>query len=109
MMLKGLGFAKVDIAINGAEAVQKTKQNPLFYDLILMDISMPVMGGIEAARLIRLFEQENRKSRVPIIAVTGISDRDSCLAAGMDDFMTKPFLLEHLRASAIKWMKLPVT
>jgi CheY-like chemotaxis protein len=96
-----------DEAVNGQQAVEKVTSNN--YGMILMDISMPVMDGIEATRLIRLFEQENKKGRVPIIAVTGISDRESCLAAGMDDFMTKPFLLEHLRASAIKWMKLPVS
>lgn len=95
-----------DEAMNGQEAVDKVAQNE--YGMILMDVSMPVMDGLEATKLIRQFEQANHRKRVPIIAVTGISDRESCLAAGMDDFMTKPFLLEHLRASTAKWMRLPV-
>jgi CheY-like chemotaxis protein len=96
-----------DEAINGEEALEKV--NDREYGMILMDVSMPVMDGIEATKLIREFEQVNRQRRVPIIAVTGISNRESCLAAGMDDFMTKPFLLEHLRASTAKWMELPVS
>jgi two-component system sensor histidine kinase/response regulator len=96
-----------DEAMNGQEAVDKVSQNE--YGMILMDVSMPVMDGLEATKLIRQFEQSNKRKRVPIIAVTGISDRESCLAAGMDDFMTKPFLLEHLRASTAKWMRLPVS
>ncbi len=96
-----------DEAVNGQEAVDKVTNN--VYGMILMDVSMPVMDGIEAARLIRELEKASQRRRVPIIAVTGISDRESCLAAGMDDYMTKPFLLEHLRASAAKWMKLPVS
>lgn len=94
-----------DEAINGQEAVEKVAQNE--YGMILMDVSMPVMDGLEAAKLIREHEAGASKARVPIIAVTGISDRESCISAGMDDFMTKPFLLEHLRAVAAKWMKLP--
>jgi len=96
-----------DEAMNGQEAVDKVANNE--YGMILMDVSMPVMDGIEATKLIREQEQASKRKRVPIIAVTGISDRESCLAAGMDDFMTKPFLLEHLRASTARWMKLPVT
>ena len=95
-----------DEAMNGQEAVDKITNNE--YGMVLMDVSMPVMDGIEATKLIREIEQTNNRRHVPIIAVTGISDRESCLAAGMDDFMTKPFLLEHLRASTAKWMKLPV-
>jgi CheY-like chemotaxis protein len=70
-----------------------------------MDVSMPVMDGLEATKLIREAEKAKKKQRVPIIAVTGISDRDTCLQAGMDDFMNKPFLLEHLRGVVAKWMK----
>ena len=95
-----------DEANNGQEALDKVKNKE--YGMILMDVSIPILDGIEATKLIREFEQASQRRRVPIIAVTGISDRDTCLAAGMDDFMTKPFLLEHLRASAAKWMKLPV-
>jgi CheY-like chemotaxis protein len=96
-----------DEATNGQEAVKKASSTE--YGMILMDVSMPVMDGIEATKLIRELESSDQKRRTPIIAVTGISDRESCLAAGMDDFMTKPFLLEHLRASVSKWMRLPVS
>jgi CheY-like chemotaxis protein len=77
-------------AINGKEAVDQASKNE--YGLILMDVSMPVMDGLE-------------KRRVPIVAVTGISEKDTCMQAGMDDFMNKPFLLEHLRGVVAKWMK----
>ncbi len=90
-------------ATNGKEAVETVSKGQ--YGLILMDVSMPVMDGLEATKLIREAEQAKKKQRVPIIAVTGISDRDTCLQAGMDDFMNKPFLLEHLRGVVAKWMK----
>ncbi len=90
-------------AINGKEAVETVNKGQ--YGLILMDVSMPVMDGLEATKLIREAEQSKKLPRVPIIAVTGISDRDTCLQCGMDDFMNKPFLLEHLRGVVAKWMK----
>jgi CheY-like chemotaxis protein len=90
-------------AINGKEAVEAVSKGQ--YGLILMDVSMPVMDGLEATKLIRENEASKKLPRVPIIAVTGISDRDTCLQSGMDDFMNKPFLLEHLRGVVAKWMK----
>ena len=90
-------------AVNGKEAVETVSKGQ--YGLILMDVSMPVMDGLEATKLIREAEQAKKLPRVPIIAVTGISDRDTCLQSGMDDFMNKPFLLEHLRGVVAKWMK----
>ncbi len=90
-------------AVNGKEAVETVAKGQ--YGLILMDVSMPVMDGLEATKLIREAEQSKKMPRVPIIAVTGISDRDTCLQSGMDDFMNKPFLLEHLRGVVAKWMK----
>ncbi len=90
-------------AVNGKEAVETVAKG--HYGLILMDVSMPVMDGLEATKLIREAEQAKKLPRVPIIAVTGISDRDTCLQSGMDDFMNKPFLLEHLRGVVAKWMK----
>ncbi|MBS2002912.1 MAG: response regulator [Cyanobacteria bacterium SZAS LIN-5] len=90
-------------ATNGKEAVEAVSKGE--YGLILMDVSMPVMDGLEATKLIRENEKAKKRPRVPIIAVTGISDRDTCLQSGMDDFMNKPFLLEHLRGVVAKWMK----
>jgi CheY-like chemotaxis protein len=97
---------KSDEATNGKEALDKFSENN--YGLILMDVSMPVMDGLEATRLIRQFEQENARGRVPIVAVTGISDPEACAASGMDGFMTKPFLIEHMRAVVSRWLKQPV-
>lgn len=100
--LKVLGLTGHE-AINGKDAVEATSKHD--YSLILMDVSMPVMDGLEATKLIRKHEKENKRKRVPIVAVTGISDRDTCLEAGMDDFMNKPFLLDHLRQVVGRWMK----
>jgi CheY-like chemotaxis protein len=83
---------KVTIAGNGREAVGRFEGEA--FDLVLMDVQMPEMGGFEATRLIR--EQEGRqpaRRRTPIIALTAHSsnaDRDRCLAAGMDAFISKP-------------------
>ena len=78
-------------AKNGAQAVAQYKADPC--DLILMDIQMPVMDGLEATRLIRIYEKEQKLSPVPIIAMTGNafeSDRKKCFKAGRDDFIPKP-------------------
>jgi CheY-like chemotaxis protein len=90
-------------AANGQEAVEAVKKRQ--YGFILMDVSMPVLDGLDATKIIRQFEKENGRKRTPIIAVTGISDRSTCITSGMDDFMNKPFLLEHLRATAARWLE----
>jgi CheY-like chemotaxis protein len=83
---------KCDVASNGREAFEMHQKN--WYNLILMDMQMPVMDGLEASRLIREFErQTNPAKRAYIVALTGndISDKkEECLEAGMDDFMEKP-------------------
>lgn len=86
-----------DIAINGQVGVNLFKKNN--YDLVLMDLEMPEMNGIDAAVRIREFEKMNKLDRVKIIAVTAYAmetDRQSCFNAGMDDFLAKPFLVEEL-------------
>ena len=89
----------IDIASNGKEALEKYRQNK--YDLILMDLQMPVMDGLEASRQIRSFENETISDhRAYIVALTAnaISDmKDECLKAGMDDFLEKPFQDNDLR------------
>lgn len=80
----------IDLANNGVEAVQKVKDKS--YDLILMDIQMPEMDGIEATHHIRTYEF-NRNQHTPIIAVTAYAvqgDRERFLEAGMDDYISKP-------------------
>ena len=93
----------VDIAINGAQAVEAWEKGD--YELILMDIQMPEMDGIEATRLIREREQ-GTDSRIPIVAMTANAmkgDRQECLAAGMDDYVSKPFKPEDLFATVHKY------
>ncbi|MEM1190828.1 MAG: YfiR/HmsC family protein [Pseudomonadota bacterium] len=86
----------VDVATNGQEAVECSARQEV--DLILMDVHMPVMDGLTATRLIR--EREHGSGRhVPILAVTAgatLEDRESCLAAGMDGFVSKPFRADDL-------------
>ncbi|TFK95926.1 hypothetical protein BDV98DRAFT_598145 [Pterulicium gracile] len=86
----------VEIADNGSLAVDAFKARGKInkpYDIILMDVSMPFMGGMEATELIRKFEKANCIPATPIIALTAhamIGDRERCLKAGMDDHITKP-------------------
>jgi CheY-like chemotaxis protein len=91
--LKKYGF-EIDIANNGLEALDKVKLRN--YDLIIMDLMMPVMDGLEACKRIR--EYENGISRytkiIGLTANTFDADREKCLANGMDEYMTKPFDLE---------------
>jgi PAS domain S-box-containing protein len=87
----------VHIANNGREAIDAVQRKR--YDLILMDLQMPVMGGIEACKVIRSSEAGDQ--HVPIIAMTAHTlprDRDLCREAGMDGFVTKPVRVEHLMA-----------
>lgn len=87
------GF-KIDVANNGLEAVEKFKERK--YNLILMDLMMPVMDGLEATKQIRLIESVNgcHTAIVGLTANTYDADREKCLASGMDEFMTKPFDIE---------------
>lgn len=83
----------IDIAFNGQEGVNLYQKNN--YDIIVMDIQMPVLDGYEATKKIREIELENKK-HVPIIAITANTlsgDRDHCFMVGMDDYVSKPFNL----------------
>jgi len=97
LMLERIGCT-VDLAVNGQEAVDQAAKQP--YSLILMDLRMPVMGGLEATRLIRSGTGPN--ARTPIVAVTANAmseDRDECMRVGMNGFLTKPLLLSTLMES----------
>ena len=89
----------IDIASNGQETLDMYRQNK--YDLIMMDLQMPVMDGLEATRHIRTFEKETESPHhVYIVALTAnaISEmKKDCTMAGMDDFMEKPFQESDLR------------
>nr|WP_279382575.1 response regulator [Acanthopleuribacter pedis] len=96
-MLTGLGH-RVTLSGNGAEAVE-TFQTGRF-DLLFMDIQMPVMDGFAATRAIRAWEVEHG-GRIPIIAATANAmkgDEEACLAAGMDAYITKPFKKNQIKS-----------
>ncbi len=101
--LQRLGFA-ADTVANGREAVDAETRTP--YDLIFMDVQMPVMDGFEAAAEVRRREIRTRR-HVTIIAMTANAlneDREACLAAGMDDYVSKPVSLGSLRAVLDHWL-----
>ena len=95
-VLKQAGY-RVDSVADGVEAVQAAQRHP--YDLILMDVQLPIMNGIEATRRIRALDNPN--ASCPILAVTANAmrgDREEYMAAGMDDYIAKPIDLEELRS-----------
>jgi PAS domain S-box-containing protein len=96
-LLKLLGHS-VTIANDGKEALADV--DAADWDLILMDVQMPYMDGLEATQLIRSREQNGGKARTPIVAMTAYAmsgDRERCLAAGMDDYLSKPIEARQLR------------
>src|SRR6056297_1983951 len=90
ILIEKLGH-KVNVVENGKKAFDAFKRDR--YDIILMDIQMPIMDGLECTRKIREHEKPNTQEKVTIIAVTAhamIGDKEKCLTAGMDDYITKP-------------------
>jgi PAS domain S-box-containing protein len=104
-ILQKLGYS-IHIVNNGQEAVDSLETLP--YALVLMDCQMPVMDGFEATYLIRKREQQAEKRKhTPIIAMTANAiegDREHCLAAGMDDYVSKPINVEFLASVLKKWL-----
>ena len=97
-MLAKLGY-RTDVAGNGVEAFEATRRQR--YDIVLMDVQMPEMDGLEAARKINMMWPQ-RKDRPWIIALTAnamLGDRETCLAAGMDDYLSKPIKIKELGAA----------
>jgi CheY-like chemotaxis protein len=95
-------------AIDGAQAISACEQQPP--QLVLMDLQMPVMDGLESTRRLRALQDEGRLPRFPIIALTAhASDADRKLgaAAGMDDYLTKPILIDALRGALERWLNGP--
>ena len=93
-------------AVNGLEAVEQYKKNQ--FDLIFMDCQMPDMDGFEAASCIREIEQENDANRTPIVAFTANamqSDKEQCLAVGMDDYISKPISQSALENVLKRWLE----
>jgi len=101
-LLGDVAGAIVTVAVNGQEAVERVKAEP--FDAVLMDVQMPVMDGYQATKRIR---QDPAHAQLPIIAMTAhamVRDRENCLAAGMNDYVTKPFEPAELFAVLNKWM-----
>jgi two-component system sensor histidine kinase/response regulator len=101
-MLDALGLS-CDTAANGREALEKLARDR--FDAVLMDCEMPVMDGFSATRALR--ERSAAAPRLPVIALTADATpegRASCLAAGMDDYLAKPFTREALHAMLARWL-----
>ena len=108
-ILRRLGL-HADAVADGAEAVSSLASIP--YDLVLMDMRMPVMDGVEATRQIRDPQSAVLSHGIPIIAMTANvmqRDRERCLAAGMNDFVTKPVSMMTLRLALEKWLPIPAS
>jgi CheY-like chemotaxis protein/HPt (histidine-containing phosphotransfer) domain-containing protein len=102
--LLGILGAEVRVASNGREALEAARQAD--FDLILMDCQMPEMDGYEATRVLRRAES-NGDRRTPIVAMTAHAmegDREQCLAAGMDDYLPKPFRVQQLQHILDRWL-----
>jgi CheY-like chemotaxis protein len=102
--LKTLG-CRTDVVATGLEALAALDRTS--YDLVLMDCQMPEMDGLEATAMMRLREQQqNQKPRTPVIAITANAfegERQRCLEAGMDDYISKPFNRDELQVILQRW------
>jgi two-component system sensor histidine kinase/response regulator len=102
-LLTSIGY-RADVAVNGFDALEALERTQ--YDAVFMDCQMPVMDGYQTVEKVRLREGSDRHTC--IIAVTAsamAADRDRCLDAGMDDYMTKPIKAEDLDAKLTYWLQ----
>jgi CheY-like chemotaxis protein len=103
-ILKSFGL-RADTVSDGAEALKALESIP--YDLVLMDVQMPVMDGLEAVRQIRNPQSKVRNHAIPTIALTAHAmqgDRERCLQAGMNDYLSKPVSLQALAVILARWL-----
>jgi CheY-like chemotaxis protein/HPt (histidine-containing phosphotransfer) domain-containing protein len=104
-MLEQLG-CRVVFAVNGRQAVDALTDPEADCDVVLMDVQMPLMDGLEATEQIRFYERETGRRRIPIIAMTAHAlegDRERCLQAGMDDYLSKPVRRNDLIKALGRW------
>ena len=104
-ILRKMGL-DADVAANGAEVVDALQRQP--YDLVLMDVQMPGMDGLQAVRLVRNPESAVLNHHIPVVAMTAHAmegDRQECLRAGMDDYLAKPIRIADLVAALEKWIR----
>jgi len=100
---------KPDLAENGQEALDLIQHQ--CYDLILMDCQMPVLDGYEAVRILRGQELAGNGTRIPVVALTAhaaVGEREKCLSAGMDDFLSKPISRPELAKTLAHWLGEPI-
>jgi CheY-like chemotaxis protein len=100
--LEKLGYKAITVPCGG-KAVEEALRSPV--NLILMDIQMPNVDGLEATKRIRQIEESEGREHIPIVAVTAEATRQSCLAAGMDDYYQKPLLMDQLKDVISKWRR----
>ncbi len=101
-VLDKIGYS-AEVVSNGQEALEAVRRRR--YDLVLMDCQMPQLDGLEATRRIR--REEGSRARIPIVALTAnalTGERERCLSAGMDDYLSKPFMPEDLAAIVKRWL-----
>lgn len=99
-LLKQMGY-EADVAANGLEALEAVARQP--YDVVLMDVQMPGMDGLEATRQLRLRQGVLPGPRIVAMTANAMQgDREICLAAGMDDYLSKPIRVEEL-SIALEW------
>lgn len=101
-MVQKLGY-RADLVANGRAAIEAVSQSE--YGLVFMDCQMPEMDGFEACREIR--KRESGAAHIPIVAITANAmkgDRERCLDAGMDDYVSKPFKQDDLKSVIRKWI-----
>ena len=103
-VLKKLGFKNIDLAENGEQALNYIDNNT--YDIVLMDCQMPIIDGYQATTLLREKEADDG-NHLPIIALTAnamVGDKEKCIKAGMDDYLSKPVRPEKLKKVMAKWL-----
>ena len=110
-VLEILGLT-ADIANNGQEALDILNSSTQSYDLLLMDCQMPILDGFKTTESIRRGETGDIYKSIPIIAMTANAmdgDKEKCLLSGMNDYVSKPIVLEVFKEVLIKWIKVPQT
>jgi PAS domain S-box-containing protein len=101
-LLKRLGYDRVDVAADGLEAIDAMRRHP--YQIILMDMQMPELDGLEATRRIRRELSPDKQPRIIAMTANAMQgDREACLAAGMDDYVSKPVQVADLQAAIERW------
>jgi CheY-like chemotaxis protein len=104
-LLEKLGYL-VELANNGVEALEMSADDD--FDLVLMDVQMPRMDGYEATAELRSRERAAGSPHVPVIGLSARAmngDRETALAVGMDDYLTKPLNFEQLKAALARWIR----